>query len=83
MKRNIIMLVAAAMAVTSCINSPDELAQMATGYAFARPKNRMNVTEAVSVGQWDVPHGLEGPHRIVVDTELQQAHYYIDQRFYS
>ena len=80
MKRKIIMLVAAAMALTSCVKSPDELAQMATGYAFARPKNKMNVTEAVSVGQWDVPYGLDGPRSIVIDTELQQAHYYIAGR---
>lgn len=80
MKRKFIMLVIAAMVVTSCINSPDELAQMATGYAFARPKNKMNVTESVSVGQWDVPYGLDGPRRIVIDTELQQAHYYIAGR---
>lgn len=80
MKRLYIILAALPLAVTSCINSPDELAQMAGGYAFARPKNKMNVTESVSVGQWDVPAGLEGPRRIVIDTELQQAHYYIAGR---
>lgn len=80
MKRRIIMLASLALVVASCINTPDELAQMATGYAFARPKNKMNVTESVSVGQWDVPAGLEGPRRIVIDTELQQAHYYIAGR---
>ena len=71
------------MALASCVpsfHSPDELAQMAAGYAFARPKNKMNVTESVSVGQWDVPYGLDGPRRIVIDTELQQAHYYIAGR---
>ncbi len=80
MKRRIIMLASLALAATSCINTPDELAQMATGYAFARPRNKMNVTESVSVGQWDVPAGLDGPRRIVIDTELQQAHYYIAGR---
>ena len=80
MKHRIIMLASLALAVTSCINTPDELAQMATGYAFARPKNKMNVTESVSVGQWDVPAGLDGPRKIVIDTELQQAHYYIAGR---
>lgn len=80
MKHRIIMLASLALVVTSCINTPDELAQMATGYAFARPKNKMNVTESVSVGQWDVPAGLDGPRKIVIDTELQQAHYYIAGR---
>lgn len=79
MKRFIQLFVAASLLV-SCASTPDELAQMATGYAFARPKNKMDVTEAVSVGQWDVPEGFDGPRRIVIDTELQQAHYYIAGR---
>lgn len=83
MKHFIFLPIVAAMALTSCVpsfHSPDELAQMAAGYAFARPKNKMNVTESVSVGQWDVPYGLDGPRRIVIDTNLQKAYYYIAGR---
>ena len=80
MKRHFLMLAAVAFVVTSCVNSPNDLAQMATGYAFARPSIKVDVTETVSTGQWDVPAGLEGPRRIVIDTELQQAHYYIAGR---
>ena len=80
MKRHSLMLAAVAFAVTSCVKSPNDLAQMATGYAFARPSIKVDVTETVSTGQWDVPAGLEGPRRIVIDTELQQAHYYIAGR---
>lgn len=83
MKHFIFLPIVVATALTSCVpslHSPDELAQMAAGYAFARPKNKMNVTESVSVGQWDVPYGLEGPRRIVIDTNLQKAYYYIAGR---
>ena len=66
--------------LVSCLSNPYELAQVTTGYAFARPKIKMTVTDSVSVGQWDVPAGLDGPRRIVIDTELQQAHYYIAGR---
>ena len=82
MKRRFFILAVWPLLAASCFsfNTPDELAQMATGYAFARPKNKMNVTESVSVGQWDVPAGLDGPRKIVIDTELQQAHYFIAGR---
>ncbi len=83
MKYFIYVPIVVATALTSCVpsfHSPDELAQMAAGYAFARPKNKMNVTESVSVGQWDVPYGLDGPRRIVIDTNLQKAYYYIAGR---
>ena len=66
--------------LVSCLSNPYELAQVTTGYAFARPQIKMTVTDSVSVGQWDVPAGLDGPRRIVIDTELQQAHYYIAGR---
>ena len=81
MKRTIIIPSAiAALVLSSCFSSPYDLAHAANGYAFARPSIKMNVTESVSTGQWDVPAGLDGPRRIVIDTELQQAHYYIAGR---
>lgn len=36
--------------------------------------------ESVSDGYWDRPNGLTGEHLIVVDTELQQANYFIGGR---
>ena len=80
MKKLLLMSAAAALAVSSCVKSPNDLAQMASGYAFARPKMKADVIDTVSAGQWDVPAGLDGPRRIVIDTELQQAHYYIAGR---
>lgn len=80
MKRYLFILAVVPALVTSCLNSPNDLAQMATGYAFARPKMKMNVTESVSTGEWDVPAGLDGPRRIVIDTELQRAYYSINGR---
>ena len=36
MKASIIVLAAVSVVLSSCVNSPNDLAQMATGYAFAR-----------------------------------------------
>ncbi|MGN0868469.1 MAG: L,D-transpeptidase [Akkermansia sp.] len=67
-------------AACSSQNSPAALHQLGMGYAFARPSNKVDTTQAVSSGSWDVPAGLTGPHLIVIDTELQQAKYYIGDR---
>lgn len=40
----------------------------------------LTAKEAVSNGYWHVPQGTVGDHYIVVDTELQQAKYYIGNR---
>lgn len=81
MKRKNILLCAAAILLSACNSTTNgPVSNMATGYAFARPKIKVTAYEAVSTGQWDVPEGLTGQRMIVVDTELQQAKYYIGGR---
>lgn len=47
------------------------------GYLF-KPSSVVGAArDVVSNGHWDAPPGLTGEHLIVVDTELQQAKYYI------
>ena len=53
-------------------------ADIITGsYLFKPDKVVASAREIVSDGYWDAPAGLSGEHLIVVDTELQQAKYYI------
>lgn len=76
-----IFLCAAAAVLCSCSqNSPHRMKEFGSGYAFARPSNKVDVSEAVASGYWDVPAGLTGQHLIVVDTQLQVAKYYIGGR---
>lgn len=75
MKRSFPILLAVAM-LASCTGTRNA-AQAVNGYAFARPQIKVNPTQAVSNGHWDVPPGLTGQHMIVVDTNLQMAKYYI------
>lgn len=75
-------LAAAAVATTGllCSCSTNSVNNLANTYAFARPKIKLTPTEAVSSGHWDKPAGLEGEHLIIIDTNLQQAKYYIAGR---
>ena len=50
------------------------------GYLFKPATIVASARDAVSDGYWDKPRDLEGEHVIVVDTELQQAKYYINGR---
>lgn len=49
-------------------------------YAFRRAESGTDPTRNVNAGHWDVPAGLDGPRKIVVDTTLQKASYYISGR---
>ncbi len=69
----------AACLLSACVSTTD-INNLANTYAFARPKIKLTPTEAVSNGHWDKPAGLEGNHLIIIDTELQQAKYYIGNR---
>ena len=81
MKHLLILLCAAAAVLCSCSqNNPNRLKEFGSGYAFARPTNKVAANEAVASGYWDVPAGLTGQHLIVVDTQLQVAKYYIGGR---
>lgn len=69
--------IAATTLMVAC-TAQNDLSAMATGgYAFRPSHIKIDPNKAVSYGWWDKPAGLEGAHHIVVDTELQEAHYYI------
>lgn len=81
MKRSRILTVAvAATVITSCSSQNDFTATVAGGYLFRPSQIRIDPGKAVSYGYWDMPAGLEGQHVIVIDTELQQAKYYVGNR---
>ena len=68
----------AAIVLASCDqvnNSP-----FAGGYLFKPNSITVSARTQVTDGYWDNPGHLEGAHLIVVDTELQQAKYYIGGR---
>lgn len=73
MKR-IIFIAAASSLLTAC-STQNEI--VGGGYLFKPDQLVSSAREVVSDGYWDKPSGLTGPHLIVVDTELQQAKYYI------
>lgn len=79
MKPYLTMLVssAAAILLASCTAQNDLAAMAAGGYAFRPSQIKIDPNKAVSYGWWDKPAGLEGPRHIVVDTQLQEANYYI------
>ncbi len=69
---------AAAGLLASCQNMHNDVLTTATGgYAFKPSNIRIDPGKAVSYGWWDVPAGTTGAHKIVVDTGMQQAKYYI------
>lgn len=52
---------------------------MMTGSYLFKPEQMVaSARDIVSDGYWDAPAGLSGEHLIVIDTELQQAKYYIN-----
>lgn len=76
MKRTCLILAATAALLTAC-STQNDLAAMAKGYAFRPARIKIDPHKAVAHGYWDCPAGLEGEHLIVIDTQLQQAKYYI------
>ena len=66
-------LVVAALLLTACGTQVDPTAT----YLFKPDRMIASARELVSDGYWDAPAGLVGEHVIVIDTELQQAKYYI------
>ena len=78
MRTSLILLASAfGIILNSCIPATPGL----TGSYAWRPKNlTMRAVDGVADGHWDRPAGLTGEHLIVVDTQLQQALYYIGGR---
>ena len=81
MKRNLTILAATAALLTACSTQNDLAAMTKGGYAFRPARIKIDPHKAVSHGHWDRPAGLEGEHLIVIDTQLQQAKYYIANQY--
>lgn len=79
MKHYLTMLAgsAALTFLVSCAAQNDLTAMAAGGYLFRPDRIKIDPNAAVSYGWWRKPAGLTGQHHIVVDTQLQQATYYI------
>ncbi|MBQ2379220.1 MAG: L,D-transpeptidase family protein [Akkermansia sp.] len=77
MKKSLIMMAATAALLAACSPSNDLAAMARGGYAFRPERIKIDPHKAVAHGYWDRPSGLEGEHLIVIDTQLQQAKYYI------
>lgn len=74
MKRSVSPTLAlAALLLSACGTQVDPTAN----YLFKPEQMVATARELVSDGYWDAPAGISGEHLIVVDTELQQAKYYI------
>ncbi len=71
------MLVAAAGLLASCSPLQSNIDNATDGYVFKPSNIRATSESAVSYGWWDMPLGTEGPHRIEIDTEQQEARYYV------
>lgn len=57
--------------------APAPAPKPSTGYLFKPNKLVSTANETVAYGHWDAPAGLTGERRIVIDTTMQQAKYYI------
>lgn len=78
--KSTLLLTAIAAVLSSCQSDMDDLAARVEPYAFGRKTTVRSVDESVREGSWDLPPGLTGPKLIVIDTELQQAKFYIGNR---
>ena len=81
MKIYLTMTAAAATLLTACSTQNDLAAMASGGYAFRPERIKIDPLQAVAHGHWDCPVGLEGDHLIIIDTQLQQAKYYIANQY--
>lgn len=81
MKRSLTLLATTLTLLLSigCMQN-DITTTLTGGYMFRPNRIRIDPGKAVSYGYWDLPAGLEGEKVIVIDTELQQAKYYVGGR---
>ena len=70
------ILAALALVHTACTQTND-MGVYTGGYMFKPQTINKTAREQIKDGFWDKPRNLEGHHKIVVDTELQLATYYI------
>ena len=72
--------VAAAALLASCSPLQPTYDDATDGDAFKPKAIRATSETAVAYGWWDVPAGTVGQHQIVIDTNQQEAKYYIGGR---
>ncbi|MBQ3526296.1 MAG: L,D-transpeptidase family protein [Akkermansia sp.] len=78
MKRKLTITIAASAALLTSCATQNELNAMAHGgYAFKPSSIKATPDEVVNHGYWDKPAHVTGAPCIVIDTQLQQATYYI------
>lgn len=77
MKIVLTIAVASATLMTAC-NTQNHLTALAQGgYAFKPKTIKATPDQVVNHGFWDKPAHVAGQHCIVIDTQLQQASYYV------
>lgn len=81
MKKYLTITAATAALLTACSTQNDLAAMAQGGYAFRPERIKIDPHKAVAHGHWDRPEGLEGEHLIIIDTQLQQAKYYIANQY--
>lgn len=81
MKKKLTITTTAAIVLSACSTQNDLTAMASGGYAFRPERIKIDPLTAVAHGHWDCPAGLEGEHLIVIDTQLQQAKYYIANQY--
>ncbi|MBR5876889.1 MAG: L,D-transpeptidase family protein [Akkermansia sp.] len=77
MKIELTILAAMAALMTACTTQNHLTALAQGGYAFKPQTIKATPDQVVNHGFWDKPAHITGQHCIVIDTQLQQANYYV------
>lgn len=77
MKKELTILAAIAALMTACTAQKYPHTTGKGGYAFKPQTIKATPNQVVNHGFWDKPAHVTGQHCIVIDTQLQQATYYV------
>ena len=77
MKKHLTILAVSAAMMTACSTQNEINAMAHGGYAFKPESLKSTPNQVVNGGFWDKPAHVTGAPCIVIDTQLQQATYYI------
>ena len=77
MKKELTILAAVAALMTACTAQKYPYTTGNAGYAFKPQTLKATPNQVVNHGFWDKPAHVTGQHCIVIDTQLQQATYYV------
>lgn len=78
MKKTLTSLAIATVLIAACTTQNHHLIGLNNnGYAFKPQTLKATPDEVVNHGFWDKPTHISGQHCIVIDTQLQQASYYV------